>query len=769
MKNLIIILILFFFSTYSGFSQHKSIHQIESEFYHNNPQLVGKEVFHKIPRADFDEVKSLSHKIYGFHPYWISDAIASNYYYSLLTHVAYFSAEVDNSNTSTGGFATTRNWATTQVVNYCKANGVKIHLCVTMFSNHQVVLSNSTYRTNLVNNIISQVNLRAADGVNLDFESIPVSQKNNFRLFVIELGTALKNQNLEFVVDLPAVDWSNIFDNNFFTTTSSVVDYYFIMAYDYHWSGSSNAGPISPLTTGTSVRHVTRSISDYNNVGLPNSKMLVGFNYYGYEWPVVSSVRMASTTGTGVSKTFNTIKSLIGTIPASDKFFDSQFNSPWYRFQVGGQWYQTWYDDSLSLLKKYDSIKARNCAGTGMWALGYDGSNTDLWGALKKSFASTSNQANIILADFESGVGVFYNQPTFSGSTVGISTSSSSEHTLHQALNGWGSLKIVLIDNPSSSSNWTVRFLSGGGNPANNQTLSSTGYIGFWLKTSTASSSAQVAVTIDDGAGGTELSPKLNIINNGEWNLYQWNLQQSGWTSFAGGNGIINGPTVTLDAIMFYAPNNSPNWTIYIDDVSFNSTSPLPVELSTFTAVVKGKDVHLNWQTENETNNYGFEVQRSKNNQNWVSIAFVQGNGNSNSKKIYSFIDKNLDTGLYQYRLKQIDLDGNYNFSEIVGVEINSPHNFYLYQNYPNPFNSSTIISWHSPISGRHTIKLYDLLGREIETIIDDYYDAGKHSLLYNIKSEITSGVYFYQLRIENPSKELDRIYIETKKMILAK
>jgi len=746
MKNKVISFITLLILTNFTLAQYKSIHQTESEFYQKNPDLVGKELFYKIPRPDFEEVKVLSHKVYGFHPYWISDATAANYYYSLLTHVAYFSAEVDNSNTSTGGFATTRNWTTTQVVNYCKANGVKIHLCVTMFSNHQVVLSNSAYRTNLVNNIINQVNLRSADGVNIDFESIPVSQKNNFRLFVIELGTALKNQNLELVVDLPAVDWSNIFDNNFFTTTSSVVDYYFIMAYDYYWSGSSNAGPISPLTTGTSTRHVTRSISDYNSVGLPTSKMLLGFNYYGYEWPVISSVRMASTTGTGVSKTFNTIKSLISSIPPSDKFFDSQFNSPWYRFQIGSQWYQTWYDDSLSISMKYDSIKYRNCAGTGMWALGYDGSNTDLWGALKKSFASSSIQTNTILADFETGVGVFYNQPTFSGSTVGISSSSSSENTFHQSLNGWGAMKIVLIDNPSSSSNWTVRFLSGGGNPANNQTLSSNGYIGFWLKTSTASSSAQVAVTIDDGAGGTELSPKLNVINNGEWNLYQWNLQETGWTSFSGGNGVVNGPSVTLDAIMFYAPNNSPNWTIYLDDVSFNSTSPLPVELSLFNAIVKGNDVYLNWQTENEINNFGFEIQRCENNQNWDSIAFVQGNGNSNSKKYYSYIDRNLDTGVYQYRIKQIDVDGNYSFSKIIGVEIFLPYNFYLYQNYPNPFNPITIISWYSPIRCHNVLKIFDILGREVVTLVDEFRDPGLHQIEFNA-GNLPSGVYFYWLK----------------------
>jgi len=759
---------IFFLLTNVALSQHKSIHQLESEFYQRNPELVGKDIFYKVPGTDFDKVTALSHKVYGFHPYWISDATASNYYYSLLTHVAYFSAEVDNSNTSTGGFSTTRNWATTQVVNYCKANGVKIHLCVTMFSNHQVVLSNPAYRINLINNIITQVNLRSADGVNLDFESVSSTQKNNFRLFVIELGTALKNLNLELVVCLPAVDWSNIYDSNFFATTSSVVDYYFIMAYDYYWSGSTTAGPVSPLTSGISIRHVTRTITDYNGVGLPSSKMLVGFNYYGYEWPVSGSARMASTTGTGVARTFSYIKSAISSIPAADKFFDGPYNSPWYRFQVGSQWYQTWYDDSLSLSRKYDSIKARNCAGTGMWALGYGGSYTDLWGALKEAFASKSIQENIILADFETGPGIFNNQPTFSGSTVGISTSSSSQQTYHQALNGWASMKIILIDNPSSSSNWTVRFLAGGGNPANNQTLSSNGYIGFWLKTSTAPSGAQVAVTIDDGAGGTELSPKLNVINNGEWNLYQWNLQGPGWTNFAGGNGIINGPTVTLDAIMFYAPNNSPDWTIYIDDVSYNSTSPLPVELRLFVANVVGRNVHLSWQTETEINNFGFEIQRRKINDDWTNIHFVQGNGNSNSRRYYKFIDESLDEGVYQYRLKQIDFNGNFNFSETVEVEIVSTNDFYLYQNYPNPFNPSTHIRYKLPSLSNVRLRIFNLNGELVEELVNEKQEAGSYYVIWTPSKEIASGVYFYRLEATS-LEEKTKSFVDTKKLMFIK
>lgn len=590
--------------SYLTFAQeeHKSIHQLQSEFYAEHPELAGKEEVRYVERIpELESVESLSHLVYGFHPYWITDATAANYYFSLLTHFAYFSAEVDNSTSTTGDFSTTRNWATTQSVTYAKAAGKKVHLTVTMFSNHDRVIANSTYRANLINNILAQLAVRDADGVNIDFEGVASGQAVNFRTFINELGTALKANNKELAVCLPAVDWSSVFPSTFFTTNNSVVDYYFMMLYGYWWSGSTTAGPVAPLTTGTAIRHVTRSIDYYLSIGATAQRLVSGFPYYGYDWPVVSDARMAATTGTGTARTYAYIQPVIDTMNASNKFFDSQYNVPWYRYQSSGNWRQTWFDDSLSLAKKYDSIKVRNIIGTGIWALGYDVGYNKLWGALKTKFASVPSSQYVSLDDFENGVGHFVNSPTYSGSTVGISTSSTAAQTKYHANNGWASLQVVLKDDAASSSNWTVRLLSGSGNPLNNTTLNSNGLVGFWMKTSTASPSAQVALTIDDAAGGTELSPKLNVNNDGNWNYYEWDFQSSGWTSFAGGNGVINGPTVTLDAIMFYAPNASPDWTIYIDDVSYYQKPDNPVS---FAAVTKSLTrVDLNFTPNASSNN----------------------------------------------------------------------------------------------------------------------------------------------------------------------
>ncbi len=191
---------------------------------------------------------------------------------------------------------------------------------------------------------------------------------------------------------------------------------------------------------------------------------------------------------------------------------------------------------------------------------------------------------------------------------------------------------------------------------------------------------------------------------------------------------------------------------------------PVPVELISFTSLVNNGNVTLNWKTATETNNQVFEVERKKLNKNWLKIGFVNGNGTTTETKTYSFIDKNLSVGKYQYRLKQIDFDGTFEYSIKIEVEIDAPTKFSLPQNYPNPFNPSTKISWQSPVGSWQTLKVYDILGNEVATLVNEERYAGSYEIEFNPESSIknpASGVYFYQLRAGD--------YVETKKMILLK
>ncbi|NUN71169.1 MAG: hypothetical protein HUU02_15820, partial [Bacteroidetes bacterium] len=592
-----------------------SPHQRQWEYYRDHPEEAVKGSMPPMlaKRTDLMAPQVMDKVVYGFHPYW-QNGQESNYYFSLLTHIAYFSADVD---AATGNFSSTHNWSTANVVTLAQQYGVKVHLSVVLFSDHATLLGSTAAKNNLIANIMTQIDLRNADGCNIDFESISGSQATAYRDFLKQLGDTLKAHNKEFVVELFAVDWNTVFPASFFSTLNSVVDYYFIMLYDYYYSGSTTAGPVAPLmnTTSTSYRHVLRSIKAYTDVGAPASKLIAGFPNYGYDWPVVSNARMASATASATSRTYSVSKNnYLDTIASGDKFRDATFNVPWYRYQSGGSWRQVWYDDSLSWAQKFDSIKVKNVAGTGMWALGYDGTEPELWGSLKTAFAQQADPLHTSFDNFESGAGRFTASPTFSGSTLGISKLSTAAVTNDAANNGAQSLMVTLKDSTTISTNWTVRLLSGSGSRANNVQFTKSGYIGVWLKTSSAPAGAQIALTVDDTRNGstdrTELSSKQTIINNGNWNLYEWNLAGGTWTSFSGGNGVLDSSTVSLDAVMLYANNSASDWTVFLDDVSRNAAGPLPVELTSFTAHRISGGIQLSWTTATETDNYGFDIER---------------------------------------------------------------------------------------------------------------------------------------------------------------
>ena len=176
----------------------------------------------------------------------------------------------------------------------------------------------------------------------------------------------------------------------------------------------------------------------------------------------------------------------------------------------------------------------------------------------------------------------------------------------------------------------------------------------------------------------------------------------------------------------------------------------IPVELASFTASVIDNNVTLNWSTATETNNRGFDVERqAEGSQTWDNIGYVPGYGTTTEPKSYSFSDYNLTTGEYQYRLKQIDLDGGFEYSNTAAVKVNVPVMFYLSQNYPNPFNPATQIDYSIPKDGFVSLTIYNTLGQVVAEPVNEYLAAGKHHVDFNA-SALSSGIYFYRLTTDN-------------------
>ncbi|HQY52642.1 MAG TPA: FG-GAP-like repeat-containing protein [Ignavibacteria bacterium] len=199
--------------------------------------------------------------------------------------------------------------------------------------------------------------------------------------------------------------------------------------------------------------------------------------------------------------------------------------------------------------------------------------------------------------------------------------------------------------------------------------------------------------------------------------------------------------------------------------ILLNGDSPLPVELTSFTSDVNSNSVKLNWSTSAEQNNSGFEIQRTfvKNETPdvWTKAGFIIGAGNSNSSSEYSFEDKNLSSGKYKFRLKQIDFNGNFKYYDLsVEVLIGIPASTELMQNYPNPFNPVTNISYRLSENGNVSISVYDNSGREVKTLVNEFKEAGYYSAEF-IGSDLASGIYFYKLTAGN--------FVMTKKLSLVK
>ncbi|MEO6695733.1 MAG: T9SS type A sorting domain-containing protein [Ignavibacteria bacterium] len=191
----------------------------------------------------------------------------------------------------------------------------------------------------------------------------------------------------------------------------------------------------------------------------------------------------------------------------------------------------------------------------------------------------------------------------------------------------------------------------------------------------------------------------------------------------------------------------------------------LPVELTSFTSAISGGNVTLNWATASETNNSGFDIERSKSNQSWSKIATLTGNGTTILPSNYSFVDRNLNSGNYNYRLKQIDFNGNFEYFNLSNeVVIGIPSKFKLSQNYPNPFNPSTKINYDIPFDGKVSIVLFDVSGRELHSIVNEVKSAGYYTTEFNAAG-LPSGVYFYRITSEGSGNK----FTATRKMILLK
>ncbi len=390
MKVLLFSIILFVITFFAAAQNQNnfSIHKQQLEYYDqlNLSRSQLDSMHHFVQRsAKMYEGCSLNKVVFGWFPYWQGSTYL-NFEWSLLSDLSYFAYEVD---AATGNATSTHSWLTAAVIDSAQAHGVRVNLCVTLFSDHATFFGSSTVQQTLIDNLISLVQQRNANGVNIDFEAVPSSQATNLNNFLVNLCTQMHSQipGSQVSIALYAVDWGNVFDE---TVLNNYLDYFIIMGYDYYYGGSSTAGPNDPLYPfSTTGYNLSRSINYYLNAGISKEKLVLGLPYYGFDWPTTSSLLYASTTASASTKLYNTVmNNSSGYYSTTNKHWDENSMSSYWVYNDGSSWHQCFVDDAHAMSKRLDIINQTGIAGMGIWALGYDDGYTDMWDVIAGKFSS---------------------------------------------------------------------------------------------------------------------------------------------------------------------------------------------------------------------------------------------------------------------------------------------------------------------------------------------------------------------------------------------
>lgn len=282
--------------------------------------------------------------------------------------------------------------------------------------------------------------------------------------------------------------------------------------------------------------------------------------------------------------------------------------------------------------------------------------------------------------------------------------------------------------------------------------------------TVTVSGGPYTQAGVDIAASNDNLVPVstyLHVLNN--------ELTHNSPVSYTGGQVVFEFTYTAPDTALpqtLYATGSSRKYWNFAVDKPIVILGDVPVELVSFNASIVNSSVLLNWQTSTETNNKGFMIERKLNDE-WQNISFLQGNGTTTETSQYNFTDNSVPqtySGKISYRLNQIDFNGSNHYSNTIEIDYSTVSSFSLLQNYPNPFNPSTVIEYSIPDnSGKSvpvTLKIYDVLGNELMTLVNTSQVSGNYKVRFN-GSGLSSGVYIYQLKYGNLS--------QTKKMVLNK
>ena len=329
----------------------------------------------------------LKFKTFGWHPYWMQDAY-KNYNFSLLSAIAFHSYELDPNSGSYANSAPIREWKETPMIDAAKKQKTKVLLSVYSngAENNKAFLNNAGARTNFIRIILALLKERKANGVHIDFDGLGVSEKQAFADFIVDLSSQIRKSIKDswLTISLPPINFKDAFDVR---ALDKYVDLFILSTGEFYGSSTEGkAGPLSVVKSGSNWwdYDLDRGIDEYLASGITAEKLLLTVNYYGAKWKVQKFEIPAKSTGFEGYFTYSQIKNFW---EERKVFEDPESMSMFINDKDNDGRHQIWYEDSLSLSKKYDWVISKKIGGVGIWALGFDNGHGQLWEVLAAKMA----------------------------------------------------------------------------------------------------------------------------------------------------------------------------------------------------------------------------------------------------------------------------------------------------------------------------------------------------------------------------------------------
>lgn len=358
--------------------------------------------------------EALKKEVMGWHPYWAGINAHTSYDYTVLNHLSYFGYELQ----SHGSLKTYQSTVSdSAVIAFAKEQGCRTSVTIicfdaSIFSN---IMDDEDKYTLFQNEVVELVERLEVDEVIFDFEPLSTFPQEKIRDFALDMKFALfvvpSVELISISIAMPAVDWNNNINLEHYSLD---FDKLIVMAYDYYWKNSPIAGPVSPLKGEN--KNVQNTISTYLQ-DVPKEQLIIAFPWYGYDWPVNSTQRKATTNGSGTART---LAEMVNYISQNTPTFDTVTQVPWLNYSQR----QIWYEDSISLSKKYAEIRINDLAGVGIWALNYANGLEYVWKEIQSEFEKTFTTISSDKQSIEfKGVQI----QTTSSQTITLSNSGNSE------------------------------------------------------------------------------------------------------------------------------------------------------------------------------------------------------------------------------------------------------------------------------------------------------------------------------------------------------